>query len=226
MVHRILVIGSALVALSLGACRSKSPSSREDKGVPPAEAESDLFAEQEDGARSTAASKSAFSGGTIRVFGIKIPTGMTPAKGPEKVYRFEGALPVERTANLLRRQLAADKEEKEAGGVLFRFAKPKIFSGRAEGRGNARALAVRVFPTGEGSAVDIWLEREYADELPDLHGESSLKVPTLPKTRRVVVDQSMMKKERQDRAAAVRALQKIERGEPLTPEEAALGVLD
>jgi hypothetical protein len=227
MVHRILIVTSVLFALSQGSCRSKPSSDREASISSPEQGGTEVSAAAEALSNESPTSKSTIGSGTMTVFGIKIPTGMSPAKGPDKVYRFEGKLKVERTAMLVRDQITAEKEEKENLGVLFRFAASKKLGIHTKNSDNSHALAIRVFPTSNGSALDIWLEKEYAETLPDIHSTTSIySEPMLPKANRIVLDKAAQEKQRQNFTTLLRALQKIERGEKLTPEEAASGVMD
>jgi ribosomal protein S24E len=227
MVHRILVVTAALFVLSQSSCHSKSSSDREAGRVRSEPVGTEVSFTAEAVPKDNRARKSTFASGTLMVFGIKIPTGMSPATGPEKVYRFEGRLPLERTVMLVRNQIVAEREEKENQGILFRFAESKRLNTRTKDKDGVRALAIRVFPTPKGSTLDIWLEKEYSERLPNIHSTTtSLPVPQLPKTHQFVVKKADREKERQSRSTAVRALQKMERGEKLTPEEAASGVMD
>ena len=225
MVHRILIF--SIIAGLCAACRSKEPfpsaEEQERRGAPAENAMDEGAQEDEPVAKNAAGRASPFGHSALHVFGIKIPTGMTPSPGPEKVYRFHGKLPALRAAGLIRDQINVKKEVKEEGGVLFRFAKSKKLPA---GSNELRMLAIRVFPAADGSTVDIWLEKEYTSELPDIHQTTNLPIPTLPPVHRTVIDKRKRASELNRRTQAVNILQKIERGEPLTPEEAASGLLD
>lgn len=224
MVHRILVTATLFASLAPLSCRSSGNSSSQDAEQSVEATPRDISAEKESFDRDTekrTGGGSVFGRGVVTVFGIKIPTGMTPARGPEKVYRFEGKLKAERTAMLIRDQIVAQKETRENDGYLFRFARSK--KSKSD---DARFKAVRVFSTETGSALDIWLEKEYSAALPDTRAVTSFPVPKLNDVRRQIVSENTRVKKRRERADALRALQKIEKNEPLTKQEAASGVFD
>lgn len=225
MVHRILIV----CALSVAACRSQKsgdPAARGESPMVSTDGRTEAEAAAPDGEQTfgKAGESGSFGTGVTTLFGIKIPTGMYPSRGPEKVYRFEGKLPVARTAALIRDQIVADKEVQEGDGVLFRFAKAAHTRMRT---GRNSAVAIRISSSDDGSTLDIWLEREYAKTLPGKAAVADFPLPGQSRsTRRTVMDQKAKQQEQESRALLMRALYKLQKGEPLTPEEAESGVLD
>jgi hypothetical protein len=150
------------------------------------------------------------------VFGIKIPSGMRPAKGPDKVYRFEGAQLMPQVKVLIEEQISSRQTLREIGGWLFRFAKAK------ESQGD-KLLAIRVFEgRKKGSILDIWEEKHYAKELPNKAAKTSTYTfQALGRPVRVPgeLPPKIAEKRRASLAKTLSIMKKVERGEPLTEEE-------
>ncbi len=147
-----------------------------------------------------------------RLFGIKIPSGMRPARGPDKVYRFVGNAPMPQVKVLIEDQITTEQKLREVEGWLFRNARAK-----AEGEGG-ELIAIRVFEKGKGSAVDLWIEKDYSDALPDrastaggYAGRPSPKSQKMIQERRIAREKSLSK--------TLSTMKKLERREPLTKEE-------
>ena len=222
MVHRFLILLFVTAALLPG-CRSKKTGDGERPALgAEAEAPDPLAERAPSTARPNDNETSLYGRAVMRVFGIKIPTGMAPTRGPENVYRFEGKLPPVRVATLIRPQINAEQEVPEGNGFLFRFATVK--QGRSNAAGD-RGIAVRISQTAEGSNLDIWLEREHS-ALPGTAAVSDFPSPRNPRPTRTVVTPQTREAERRHRALLMSALRKIQTGEALTPEEAASGVFD
>ncbi len=229
MVHRILIgiaIGGLAAAVVSG-CRSKKSDDASAIGArgEAAAFNTDAPAEALDETVSSkgAGGTSPYGRGFMYVFGIKIPTGMKPARGPKKVYRFSGKLPPARVASLIREQVKAKSEAPEGEGFLFRFAEARRGATREEAN---REVAVRIAPTAAGSNLDIWLEREHTNGLPGTEATSDFPMAKQPHSRRTVLTKKARATEQAHRTLLMRSLQKLQRGEPLTPEEAASGVYD
>jgi hypothetical protein len=164
--------------------------------------------------RSTASSKrrgSGFGQSINKVYGIKIPTGMTPAKGPARVVRFRGKHPLSQVVYLIRKEARFEKEIRENDGYLFRFA-------TAKGDAVKRQLAIRIGRDGDDTTLDIWKERAYRDSLPNetaiQREEAEAKTPT-----RVRFDGEVQARRHEKMAEAVRIFRKMGRHEPLTEAE-------
>ena len=225
MVHRILALPTVLGVVLLIGCRGGSDDA--GSGTPlPAEAplEGASRPSGQPGGENRTDSRDPFGRGVMHVFGIKIPTGMKPARGPEKVYRFEGTLPPARVAGLIREQIHAEEAQPEAGGgFLFRFAKPKKSTAATVGD---RGIAIRIAATPTGSHLDIWLEREHVNALPGTAATADFPVEKRPGPVRTILKKADRQAEAAHRALLMGALRKLQQGEPLTPEEEASGVYD
>ena len=153
-----------------------------------------------------------------RVFGIKIPMGMAPAMGPDKVYRFEGTPPMPQVKALIEDQISARDKLREVEGWLFRFAKAKTGDGRSD---ESPLLAIRIFGKGRGSVLDIWVEKSYAKALPDRSKRNSNYTFTALRrpTRISGMPKQLLDKRRKRLGETLRIMQKLEKGEPLTEEE-------
>ncbi len=162
-----------------------------------------------------------FGLGTVSVFGLKIPTGMIPAKGPENVYRFLGKMSFEQTVFAIKRQIRVEQEIEEEQGILFRFAKPNT----ALSEKDNRVLAIRIFPANEEVNLDIWLEKEYQNKLPDKSSKAAFTASTIPKPVVYKDSKAAVQKSQSDRQETMRLLRKIDRGEPLTKQELSSGLL-
>jgi hypothetical protein len=104
------------------------------------------------------------SQGTIDVFGLRIPGGMTPTAGPYKVYRFEGTHHVSQVVNYIRDQVSADKVQPEGDGFIMRYARVRNSKDKIS---DDMTLAIRMYPRATGGSVlDIWQEREQKNALP------------------------------------------------------------
>jgi len=153
-----------------------------------------------------------------RVFGIKIPMGMEPAMGPDKVYRFEGTPPMPQVKALVEDQISARNKLREVEGWLFRFARAKGSDGSSS---ESPLLAIRIFGKGKGSVLDIWVEKNYAEALPDRTVRNSnytFKAFKKP-TRISGMPKQLVDKRRKELGETLRIMQKLEKGEPLTEEE-------
>jgi hypothetical protein len=235
MVHRILnkphrtmamrgrIVWVVGVIVWAAACRSTPSGDEKNKDGDLAGVSTDGIVETAAGDKSAEAKGASLGQGTVSVFGIKVPTGMVPAKGPDKVYRFEGRMPAERVATLIRNQIVAQKEQPENDGVLFRFAEPK----KAEKSAAAdRSLAIRVFPNLNGAALDIWLEREYVNQLPNRAATTSNFSSRVPVAHPVKNDENRRAKQKESLRNAMTVLKKIQQHEPLTEEEKKSRVFD
>ncbi len=207
MVHRLLIVGMFTV---WGTACGTEPADNRHPNIADA---------PNSGARSEPSSAdlrqgnrlSRFGQGINKVYGIKIPTGMVPAKGPERVVRFQGKPSVAQVVHSVKSQVRFEKEVREGDGYLFRSAlvhKDQI----------KRKLAIRVFKTGDATTLDIWKEHEYVDALPGTAAETHHRQPSTI-TRKTATDDNFLKNRRERLADTVRILQKIERREPLTDEE-------
>ena len=144
--------------------------------------------------------------GKITALGLSIPDGMTPARAPEKVYRFEGNHPVFQAAEFVHKQTRGAKIEIEEEGYLMQRATVRDPKGSASGD---ELLSIRVFKGDRGGAtIDIWLEREYRAALP------SKVAPPRVRTR---APMSRTEKQRRGKEAreTLEVMNKINRGEPL-----------
>lgn len=207
MVYRILKIG--WLSLMLCACGTEpagdSVSTTKDSVTKNIPAESKAL--------QTARRVGAGFGQSInKVYGIKIPTGMVPAKGPERVVRFRGKPSIAQVVDSVRSQVRAQKEIREGEGYLFRFA-------RADKDYVKRDLAIRVFSHGGATTLDIWKEHRYVDNLPE-KSASKRQRKTVGRETVSRVDGAKIQRRRQERFSdAMRILQKMQRKESLTEEE-------
>lgn len=207
------------VILTVLACRSGSEPSTSEV-APPSIGPSEPAAEKaQEGKASSGKVTGGMGHGRHTVFGIEVPQGMSPAAGPPKVFRFEGAHGMAQVVSAIRGQISALKEAEEGDGVLFRFASATT---AAENKVPS-ALAIRIFRNEGRTVLDIWLEKEYATKLPD-PGDRSAPPTAVSKTgSRVGVGagtEAEVKARRQENLAnTMRILRKLERNEPLTEEE-------
>ena len=148
--------------------------------------------------------------GKTTALGLVIPEGMSPAPADDKVYRFEGNFPVFQVATFIHDQVSNAKIEIEDRGYLMRRARVKAPRGGASGK---ELLGIRVFKGRKGGAtIDMWLEREYAKNLPS-------KNPTpRPRFRSTM---SASEKERRGREAGktMRVMKKVTSDQYLDEED-------
>lgn len=151
------------------------------------------------------------------VFGIKIPTGMRPAMGPDKVYRFEGKPTLAQVKMLIEDQIEAGQKLREVEGWLYRNAKAKD----TDAAPDAKPLAIRMWGKENGSVLDIWVEQHYADALPNrAETKSNYTFKSLGRPTRVSgLPKPMVEKRRKSLGETMRIMKKVEKGEPLTKEE-------
>jgi hypothetical protein len=101
--------------------------------------------------------------GSHSVFGLRVPRGMKPAKGPNQVYRFEGTLELGHVKRYVMRQVETGHLLEEPTGYLVR--KARVVEPVGSSRGDL-LLAVRIFRGRRGGAsVDVWVEAESLAEL-------------------------------------------------------------
>lgn len=206
MVYRILNIG--WLFLLLGACGTEpagdfvsTANERVSKNAPV----------QSPTSQGMQRSRPGFGQSINKVYGVKIPTGMVPAKGPEKVVRFQGKPSIEQVVDSIRSQVWAKKEMREGEGYLFRFA-------RAHKDYVKRDLAIRVFSHDGETTLDIWKEYRYVDNLPDK--SASKRSNTFGRETVSRVEGSKIQGSRQERLSnMMHILQKMQRQENLTEEE-------
>ena len=207
MVYRILVlvvIGSGLLAC--GTEPHDSPLSA-SSGV----AKPDMDEPMSSTSKTDVSRTTGFKRSVNKVYGIKIPSGMAPAKGPERVVRFQGKPSVAQVVSLIREQILFEKEVREGQGYLFRSA-------TAHKDYLKRDLAIRIFTQGDTTTLDIWKEHAYSKSLP----ETTSKVSSVPfgKPHRFHIDPQNVTAKRKERLTdAVRLMKKMERGEPLSDDE-------
>ena len=146
--------------------------------------------------------KAHISQATMDVFGIKLPPGMAPTKGPYKVYRFEGTYHVSHLVNHVGDQVSDEKVEPEGDGFLMRHAK-------IVGPDGLQDLAIRIFPgSGGGSVIDIWQEHEHVSELPSRAPsiyKSSQKSDYFKRGKRI----SYKERQQRDTREMLRAIKKM-----------------
>ena len=150
--------------------------------------------------------------GVNTIFGIKIPTGMVPAAGPLKVYRFEGKQPLSQVAYLIKKQVQFKAEVREGEGYLFRFAKsPKDKE--------MRELAIRVFDAEDRTVLDIWKEKAYQHELPNRESKEAFRGLPVHRAKPIHYDRAQ-KMHRQERLSeAMATMKKMQSKTPLTERE-------
>ncbi|HUT77480.1 MAG TPA: hypothetical protein VM285_07325 [Polyangia bacterium] len=157
--------------------------------------------------------------GSHAVFGLRIPRGMRPTSGPHKVYRFEGTLDVIAARRFVMRQVETVLLKDEPTGYLIRGARVLFPVGEVDPQ---IRLAIRIFRGRKGGAtVDVWVERDRERERSrtaaggggagGAAGSEAARIePGSPEARRRV----------EERQKAFELLEKIGRGEPLSPEDA------
>ncbi len=159
--------------------------------------------------RSAGKGEAAFGQGRNTVFGLDILQGMAPARGgPDKVYRFEGEYPIVAVISSVREQVHGQSTEREGKGFLLRHArvhKSKRGSPRQE-------LAIRIFQGEKGATIDIWLEKEYANNPGDANargstGRTTKMTPAAAARRKAAADTTL------------RAIRKVQSGERLNRDE-------
>ena len=62
-------------------------------------------------------------GGVFTVLGLEIPSGMKPAKGPAKIFRFTGIIPVPQLMDLMREQIRPKWSKKSGTGHIYEEAR-------------------------------------------------------------------------------------------------------
>ncbi len=156
--------------------------------------------------------------GTLTVFGLGLPRGMTPAKGPDEVYRFESNHPSSLVFGNVKDQVRAKTISEEGSGHLIRDASVMNPLGNATGD---EVIAVRIKKrSGGGTVIDIWLEKEAGSRVagttrPSARGATrneDLKTTTLPAAK-------WNRTNKAARRTTIKALEKLSRGERLTKEE-------
>jgi hypothetical protein len=207
-----IILLTMLVA-ALGCTSSPPPSEREpevSKPAPPSKPGDEAETPSRAKSRAPAPTPETW------VFGIKIPSGMRPAKGPEKVYRFEGAQLMPQVKMLIEEQISSRQKLREIGGWLFRFAKARKSKGD-------KLLAIRVFEGKKaGSVLDIWEEKHYAKDLPNIAARTStytFQALGRPVSVPGELPPKLAEKRRASLAKTLSVMKKVETGEPLTEEE-------
>ena len=154
-------------------------------------------------------------------FGLRLPDGMTPAGSPSPgVFRFEGHMAPPLVASFLEAQLAPfDPPAAEPGGTLYRRVTVRSPAGGVQ----AIPLAIRLHDVDSGTAVDVWSEEEKprakeaaAAPTPAL-GAGSSDAALGADAKRSTAPKYATPEER--RRAVFEMMQKVSRGEKLTPED-------
>ena len=204
MVYRLLAmcLGAVLVACGVEAPDGAAQVSKEarpplDTGAPEQVAKSKIH-------------HLGFSRSVNKIYGIRIPSGMTPAEGPVRVLRFRGKPSVAQVVDSIRSQVRAKDEVREGEGFLFRFA-------RAHKDYVKRDLAIRVFAQDGATTLDIWKEHVYVDKLPEKSG--GRETTSSRKTAARVDGAKAARSRRQGLSDAMRIMHKMQRNEPLTEDE-------
>jgi hypothetical protein len=214
-----VIFFSMTVCMLLG-CRSES-GPRGEEGIQDPSGASQETPEEASPSGIARGVGATFGQGRNVVYGIKIPTGMNPAPGPPKVYRFEGNQSVPQVARLVRQQVSMKEEKREGEGYLFRYAKAKKGGGEAA---SVDPVAVRVFETADGrTSLDIWREKVYAKSLPNRALRSGIygaKGPSRARKDRARTGQKA------ELAETMRVLKKIQTQQPLTGEDLQSGAFD
>jgi hypothetical protein len=217
MVHRILMQSErtfivSLMILDIMACRSEQPGDKAaqtptnvaagGRDTPHLEAGTDLMAQS--------VTKASLKQGINTIFGIRIPSGMIPAAGPKRVYRFEGKQTVSQVVYLIKQQVRIKKETREGEGYLLRFA--KVPDDRFK-----RELAIRIFKNQRGTTLDIWKERTYRETLPDPTSRVAFRgVVKRERAQPVKNSETRRMRRRMELAQTMRVMRKIEKKERLS----------
>jgi hypothetical protein len=163
--------------------------------------------------------------GSHAVFGLRLPRGMRPVRGPQRVYRFEGTLDMVAARRFVMRQVETALLKDEPTGYLIRGARVLEPVGEVD---LEIRLAVRIFRGRKGGAtIDVWAERDRERERAGATtgngggaggaagGGAARIEPGSPEARR----------RGEERRQAFELLEKMGRGEPLSPEEAGSPLL-
>jgi hypothetical protein len=94
--------------------------------------------------------------GSHGVYGLRVPVGMKPGKGPHKVFRFEGTMQLLHLKRYVMRQVETGTIIEEPTGYLIRKARVLEPVGSPD---PGLRLAVRIFRGRKGGAsMDVWVE--------------------------------------------------------------------
>ncbi|MCP4676597.1 MAG: hypothetical protein GY854_14005 [Deltaproteobacteria bacterium] len=206
---RISIIGYCAAFFALSCSSGDGESVKillSDGGTAYRSPEGDVVSAGED--HSAGKGEATFGQGRNTVFGLVILEGMVPAKGPDKVYRFEGEYPIVAVISSVREQIYGQTTEREGKGFLLRHARIRRIK-----RGSPRPeLAIRIFQGEKGATIDVWLEKEYAKNPDDAHdrgstGRTTKMTPAAAAKRRAAAQKT------------IRAMQKVRSGEMLSRED-------
>jgi len=150
----VIMAGTAFLA---------GPSCAPDKDQAPEEGAAGDSAGDEHGEEATAEEAEPspvepLADGSHSVFGLRVPRGMKPAAGPNRVYRFEGTFELPHVKRYVMRQVETGHLHDEPTGYLIRKARvvDPVGTDPAE-----VLLAVRIFRGRRGGAtMDVWVETE------------------------------------------------------------------
>jgi hypothetical protein len=152
--------------------------------------------------------------GSHSVFGLRIPRGMKPTTGPNRVYRFESTFDLAQVKRRVMRQVETGHLLEEPTGYLIR--KARVVDPVGTNTPNV-LLAVRIFRGRLGGAtMDVWIEieslsalRAGKDGLGNVVAEDDAEKP------RPKLTPSQTAARQQDRKQVFDALEAAAQGKPL-----------
>jgi hypothetical protein len=151
------------------------------------------------------------------VFGLRMPNGMSPTGNPSPgVYRFEGSYEPALVTRFIEEQLLPfAPPTAEPRSALYRRVEVKTPAAGAE----RAPLAIRVHTRDKGSAVDVWLEAPVAG--PSAASAAPPAELGSPSFGASMDGQAKPAYETpaERRRAVFEMMQKVNRGEPLTPQD-------